>query len=367
MTKTAVILFNLGGPNKKESIKPFLFNFFMDKNIIRLPLPFRYLLAKKISTSRSRGEANDSYKELGFKSPLLENTNAQAEVLEKKLGSDFKVFTCMRYWHPMAKEVVQKVKKYAPKKIILLPLYPQFSTTTTCSSFEAWDQAASQVGIDVPTSGLCCYPLNNGFIKASAENIKTLYQKAQKDGHKNPRILFSAHGLPEKIIKDGDPYQWQCEQAAEKIAHRLSVILNDSEGSHATKPGDSSVASLPQNDNKNIDWQICYQSRVGRLKWIAPSLDEALEKAARDNKAVVVYPHAFTQEHVETLVELDIEYKYMAEKLGIQGYYRAQTVGTHEDFIDGLAELVRQNLDKTGTHAENDNLCPKKFNRCCTA
>ncbi len=363
MTKTAVILFNLGGPDAKESIEPFLFNFFMDKNIVRLPLPFRYLLAKKISTSRSRGEANDSYKELGFKSPLLENTNAQAEALEKKLGGNYKVFTCMRYWHPMAEKVVQDVKKYAPEKIILLPLYPQFSTTTTRSSFEAWDKATSLADLDVPTSGLCCYPLNNGFIKASAENIKTVYSQAQNDGHNNPRILFSAHGLPEKIIRDGDPYQWQCEQAAEKIVAALNVILNDSEGSHATKPGDSSAS--PQNDNKEIDWQICYQSRVGRLKWITPSLDEALEKAAHDNKAVIIYPHAFTQEHVETLVELDIEYKHMAAKLGISGYYRAQTVGTHEDFIDGLAELVRQNLDKEGIHAENDNLCPGNFKQCC--
>ena len=307
MKKTAVVLFNLGGPDSKESIKPFLFNFFMDKNIVRLPLPFRYLLAKKISVNRSKNEANDSYGLLGYKSPLLENSQAQADALEKTLEKNFKVFVSMRYWHPMANEVAQEVKNYGPDKIILLPLYPQFSTTTTRSSFQTWKAAARRAGLDVPTVELCCYPLNEGFVKASAENINTVYQIAQNEGHKNIRILFSAHGLPEKIVRDGDPYQWQCEQAAEKIVEELKFVISNpaqrGEKSQIIK-GDSSAS--PRNDNKGIDWQICYQSRVGRLKWIGPSLDEALEKAAQDKKAVIVYPHAFTQEHVETLVELDI-------------------------------------------------------------
>jgi len=371
MKKTAVILFNLGGPDKKESIAPFLFNFFMDKNIVRLPLPFRYLLAKKISACRSRKEANDSYKELGFKSPLLENTNKQAEALQKKLGESFRVFTCMRYWHPMAEEVVQEVKNYAPEKIVLLPLYPQFSTTTTRSSFQTWDKAATQEGLDVPTSGICCYPLNEGFIKASAENIKSVYMRAQKDGHETPRILFSAHVLPEKIVRSGDPYQWQCEKSAEKIVDHLSVILPP----HPTLPpaggGMSSVGEANAEpytklgEGVKIDWQICYQSRVGRMKWIGPSLDEALGRAAADKKAVVIYPHAFTQEHVETLVELDIEYKAIAEKLGLPGYYRAQTVGTHEGFIDGLVGLIKAHIDRHDISAQgNSILCPDKFKTC---
>ncbi len=339
MKKTAVILFNLGGPDSKESIEPFLFNFFMDKNIVRLPQPFRYMLAKKISSSRSRREANDSYKELGFKSPLLDNTRAQAKALEEKLGESFKVFVCMRYWHPMAGEVAREVKEYGPEKIVLLPLYPQFSTTTTRSSFQAWEIAAQEADLNVQQSALCCYPFNQGFVEASAQNIKAVYESAQKDGHDHPRILFSAHGLPEKIVRDGDPYQWQCEQAAEKIAAATGI--------------------------ESIDWQICYQSRVGRLKWITPSLDEALEKAAHDNKAVIIYPHAFTQEHVETLVELDIEYKHMAEKLGLPGYYRAGTVGAHPSFIEGLAKIVEGHLDQEGTQPEgNTRLCPHSFQEC---
>lgn len=339
MKKTAVVLFNLGGPDSKESIEPFLFNFFMDRNIVRLPLPFRYLLAKKISVSRSKNEANDSYGLLGHKSPLLENSKAQAEALEKTLGKNFKIFVSMRYWHPMADEVVREVKNYAPDKIILLPLYPQFSTTTTRSSFLTWKVAANRAGLNTPTVEICCYPLNDGFIKASAENIKAAYETVQNEGQKNIRILFSAHGLPEKIVRDGDPYQWQCEQAAEKIAQATDI--------------------------ENIDWQICYQSRVGRLKWIGPSLDEALTQAAQDKKTAIVYPHAFTQEHVETLVELDIEYKHKAETLGLPGYYRVPTVGTHPAFIDGLAAIVRNHIDKTGVSPEcGEIICPASFGHC---
>ncbi len=316
MEKVAVVLFNLGGPDSPAAVKPFLFNFFMDKNIIALPLPFRFLLAKLISNRRSKREAGESYKELGGSSPLLANSQEQAKALEKVLGEGFKVFVCMRYWHPMADQIVREVQDWGADQVVLLPLYPQFSTTTTWSSLGAWEKATKKSGLDKPTQKICCYPLNEGYIKASVLRVMEAYEMAVKDGHEAPRVLFSAHGLPEDIIKKGDPYQWQCQQSATKIAGATGV--------------------------KDLDWQICYQSRVGPKKWIGPSLDEALEKAAQDKKAVVIYPHAFTQEHVETLVELDIEYKEMAEELGIDGYYRAGTVGTHPDFIAGLAELVKK-------------------------
>ncbi len=317
MEKIAVVLFNLGGPDSKEAIEPFLFNFFTDPNIIALPYPFRWLLAKFISKKRAKKRAGESYGELGNKSPLLENTIAQAQALEKTLNAadtEFKTFVCMRYWHPMAQQVGRDVAKWGADKIVLLPLYPQFSMTTTGSSLEVWGGAMKSAGLQKPVSTVRSYPLNDGFIKASVDNIRRVYEQAQEDGHKNPRVLFSAHGLPEKIIKGGDPYQQQCEQTAEKIAKELGI--------------------------ENPDWAICYQSRIGPMKWIGPSLDEELKRAAEDKRAVVVYPHAFTQEHVETLVELDIEYKKHAEKLGVPGYYRAPTVGTHPDFIEGLARLV---------------------------
>lgn len=332
MRKTAVILFSLGGPDSREAIAPFLKNFFMDRNIIRAPLPVRFFLSRFIAYRRSRREAGDSYALLGNKSPLLENTLAQGEALQKKLGDNHRVFVCMRYWHPMAAEVAQDVKAWGPDRIVLLPLYPQYSTTTTRSSFQEWDKAVRESGIsEIPSRRVCCYPVDEGFIRASAEKVKTVYETALKETGKNPRILFSAHGLPEKIIQDGDPYQWQCERSAEDIAGAAGL-------------GDA-------------DWQISYQSRVGPLKWIEPSTEEALERAALDKVPVVIYPHAFVCEHVETLVEIEIEYRELAEKLGVPGFYRVPTVDTAQAFIDGLAELVQ-------TPEDRPRICPKTFRRC---
>lgn len=323
MKRKAVILFNLGGPDRAGSIKPFLFNFFMDKNIIRLPLPLRFFIAKRISIRRAKREAGESYGELEGKSPLLENTQAQADALQNRLGDDYRVFVCMRYWHPMADEVAAQVKEYRPDEIILLPLYPQFSTTTTRSSFQSWDKAARTAGLDAPSQKTCCYPFDRGFIKASADHIRALYKPGM-------RLLLSAHGLPQSVIDDGDPYQWQCEQCAEKIVAELGV--------------------------ENLDWQICYQSRVGPMKWTRPSTEEALEKAAADNVPVLIYPHAFVSEHVETLVEIEIEYRELAEKLGVPGFTRVPTVMTHPDFIDGLAGLVK--------NPPGQKICPGSFRRC---
>jgi protoporphyrin/coproporphyrin ferrochelatase len=324
--KTAVVLFNLGGPSKQEDIKPFLYNFFMDKNIIAAPLPVRWMIANWIAFSRGRGAAKDSYALLGYKSPLLENTKAQAHALQAALGGDHKVFTCMRYWHPMAGEVAQQVKEYAPDTIVLLPLYPQFSTTTSFSSFESWHRAAKKAGLSAPAREICCYPLDAGFIKASAGNINAAMQNAPA----NTRLLFSAHGLPKKIIDAGDPYQWQCEQSAAAIAAETGI--------------------------KNLDWQICYQSRVGPLEWIGPSTETALAQAAKDGKGVVIYPHAFVSEHVETLVEIELEYREKAHHLGIPHFIRVETVGIRDAFIKGLAALV------TGSAATR--ICPEKFCKC---
>lgn len=350
-TKVAVVLFNLGGPDAPQAVKPFLMNFFMDKNILPLPIPFRCFLAAMIANKRSKAEARESYDELGGSSPLLANSMQQAKAVEKVLKASasgdvtYKSFICMRYWHPMAPQVVREVRDWGADEVVFLPLYPQFSTTTTWSSLENWDKHAQQAGyMDVKRSMVCCYPFNDGYVKASADHIFETYQQAEKDGYHNPRVLFSAHGLPEDVIKKGDPYQWQCEQSAEKIAAKLQ--------------SDYGLADL--------DWQICYQSRVGPKKWIGPSTEEALEKAAHDQRPVLIYPHAFTQEHVETLVELDVEYKEEADKMGLKGYYRAKTVSTHPDFIQGLADLVVSQRDRGGITADAGKLvCPEKFDKCC--
>lgn len=327
---------NLGGPDQESSIKPFLFNFFMDKNIIGAPKPIRYFIAKWIAFSRGRGAAKTSYAALGGKSPLLENTQAQADALQKFLdtqGLNTKVFVSMRYWHPMSAEVTKAVKDFAPEKIILLPLYPQFSTTTSFSSIQDWQRSADKVNLAVPTEKICCYPFAEGFIHASADLIRDALAKAPA----KTRVLFSAHGLPEKVIEGGDPYQYQCEKTAEKIAYAIGI--------------------------ENLDWQVCYQSRVGPLKWIGPSTEEALDKAAADGVGVVVYPHAFVNEHVETLVEIEEEYREYAEHKGIGYFARVPTVATHPAFIEALAQLVAERL---GGH-KPARICPVTFNRCgCT-
>ncbi|MCB1556687.1 MAG: ferrochelatase [Alphaproteobacteria bacterium] len=331
MTKSAVVLFNLGGPDSEDAIRPFLFNFFMDKNIIGAPQAIRWMLAKYISEKRGRGAARENYGYLNYCSPLLENTRAQAKELQAVLGDGFRVFPCMRYWHPMADEVAQQVKTYAPDNIVLLPLYPQYSTATTKSSFEEWDRAAQAAGLSVPTEKIGCYPVDDGFIQASADHVRSVYEALTVETVKKPRILFSAHGLPESVIKKGDPYQGQCEQTAAAIVARLA------------QPG--------------LDWSLCYQSRVGPKKWIGPSTEEALRRAGQDKVPVLIYPLAFTQEHVETLVEIEIEYRALAETLGVPGFARAPTVGTHPAFIAGLAELVRG--EKKSTPA-----CPESCVKC---
>lgn len=341
--RTAVVLFNLGGPDSREAIKPFLINFFSDPNIIQLPQPFRGLLARVIAGRRSRREAGDSYSELGDKSPLLENTRTQEAALQDALAADpgsVKVFTCMRYWHPMAREVVRDVKAWGAERIVLLPLYPQFSTTTTWSSIGEWQKAVKLEGLQVPTSLVCCYPRDAGFIDASARLVREAYDRASAEAGQPPRVLFSAHGLPEKIIRQGDPYQWQCEEGARLIAKATGI--------------------------DGLDWQICYQSRVGPLKWIGPSTEEALEKAAADGVPVLVYPHAFVSEHVETLVEIEIEYREMAEEMGVVWFGRVPTVMTAPEFISGLARLVRERVNAPGISSDaGGRICPSGAKRCC--
>ncbi|MGE4313728.1 MAG: ferrochelatase [Pseudobdellovibrionaceae bacterium] len=343
--KTAILLFNLGGPDSPENIRPFLKNFFMDKNIIQAPYLVRCLVSYLISKSRSEGAAKTAYAELGGKSPLLENTVAQAKALEdilkNKANGEHKVFVSMRYWHPMAEEVVRHVKAWGADRIVLLPLYPQYSTTTVRSSLEDWEKHAKKAGLgDIPTRSICCWPFLDAFVAASAANIQPVLDEASRNHFGvMPRLLFSAHGLPEKIVAQGDPYQWQCEESARLIAEKLGL--------------------------ENQDWQICYQSRVGPLKWIGPSTEEALEKAAEDRVPVVIYPHAFTQEHVETLVEIGMEYKHLATELGVPGFYKVDTVGTHPDFIEGLAELVSAPFE-AGLIAPpaRKRLCPAEFSQC---
>ena len=343
MTKTAVILFNLGGPDRLDSVKPFLSNLFNDPAIITLPQPFRAMVAFLISTLR-KSKAQAIYKHMGGKSPILELTMQQAEALEKKLpsnnGDEYKVFVCMRHWHPMSDVVVKKVKAYAPDQVILLPLYPQFSTTTTGSSFSDWKASCEKNQFDAPTTSVCCYPTDKGFVAAHAKLIKDMYWKASEHG--KPRVLFSAHGLPEKIISGGDPYQWQVEQSVKAITQVLAI--------------------------DELDYTICYQSRVGRLEWIGPSTEEEIIQAAKEKMPILVVPVAFVSEHSETLVELDIDYRKLAEAHQVPGYYRVPALNNEDFFIEALKDLcLRLPKDSEIKSSANNRLCPNNFIKClCT-
>jgi ferrochelatase len=317
--KVAVVLFNLGGPDRPEAIRPFLLNLFSDPAILRVPFFVRPLLARIIARARVK-PATANYEILGGKSPLLELTQQQAMALEAALPDlDVKCFIAMRYWHPFSQEAAHAVKAWQADHVVLLPLYPQFSTTTTGSSLTAWREAAARVGLAAQTTTLCCYPTEPGYAKATAALVKAAYEQARAalPPEVPLRVLFSAHGLPEVIIKRGDPYQWQVEQT---------------------------VAAVLEAWGDPVDHAICYQSRATPQKWIDPSTEVEIERAARDKAAVLVVPIAFVSEHTETLVELDVEYRDLARELGVPGYFRVPAQNADPGFIEALAGLVRRAL-----------------------
>lgn len=347
--RIAVVLFNLGGPDRLESVEPFLANLFSDPAIIGLPGLLRRPLARLIA--RRRGPiAREIYARLGGASPLLALTREQGMALEAALGRrgrEAKTFIAMRYWHPLSDEAAAEVARWRPDRIVLLPLYPQFSTTTTGSSLTVWSQAAKPAGLapgdEAITPAVCCYPTQPGFIAAMAGLVAAALETARGTagagdaGGGHPRVLFSAHGLPERVIAGGDPYQVQVEATVAAVVEHLGI------------PG--------------LDYAVCYQSRVGPLKWIGPSTEDELARAAADGVgAVIVVPTAFVSEHSETLVELDIEYREVAATLGIGRYIRVPAVGTAPAFIEGLADLVGDALERPPAVAGADG-----FRRCAQA
>ena len=344
MKKTAIILMNLGGPDSLDAVQPFLFNLFNDKAIIRLPRPLRYFIAKLISSRRNE-TAKEIYARMGGRSPILPNTQAQADALETYFADNasdpsqnVRCFVAMRYWHPFTEETAQQAKNYNPDNIVLLPLYPQFSTTTTASSVAVWHKVAKKIGLNTPTKTIGCYPTEDGFIRTVADATRKAYDTAKKYG--TPRILFSAHGLPEKIVASGDPYQAQCEMTTAALVATLNI--------------------------PNLDYTLCYQSRVGPMRWITPSTDTEVDRAGADKIPVVMVPIAFVSEHSETLVELDIEYRHRAETCGVPHYAYVPTVGDNPAFIASLARLVTaaQNDPLPVMAGNSKPLCPQGFSGC---
>ena len=312
---------------------------FNDPAILNLPTFLRYPLAKLISNRRAP-VAKKIYEELGGASPILKLTKEQSDALEKKINQDqeideYKCFIVMRCWHPRAEQVIKEVQFFNPEEVILMPLYPQYSAATSGSSIKEWKDVCKKNQYKVKTSTICCYPTDQNFVKAHTKEIL----KKIKD-LKNFKLIFSAHGLPEKNIKKGDPYQWQVEQSVKKIVEELNI--------------------------ENLDWILSYQSRVGPLKWIGPSTEDIIIKNSKIGKHIVLVPIAFVSEHSETLVELDIEYKELADVNGCKNYTRVPALGTNEDFIKTMSDLII----KKNEYEFNDGLyppkiqCPLEFKKC---
>jgi len=317
--KLAVVLFNLGGPDGLPAVRPFLFNLFKDPAIIRLPFGLRHLVAGLIAWRRAPVAA-EIYRKMGGRSPILPETEAQAKALADRLSevaTEVRVEIAMRYWHPFSSEAAAKLAQWRPDHVVLLPLYPQFSTTTTQSSLKDWKRSAAKAGLSATTREIESYPRDSGWVMAQADLLRAALAEVGEAA--DLRILFSAHGLPKKIVDAGDPYPEQVEQGAKAI-----------------------IASLGRDD---LDWRICYQSRVGPLEWIGPSTEEEIRRAGKDKKGLVVVPIAFVSEHSETLVELDIEYAELAHKAKVPFYRRVAAVGNHPLFIGGLASLVQRALE----------------------
>ena len=336
--RIAVVLFNLGGPDGPEDVRPFLRNLFRDPAIISAPGLIREMLALLISTTRAKS-ARANYAMMGGGSPLLPETKKQAETLETALATTrpdlkFQVFVAMRYWRPFVEAIAGAVQAWRPHEIVLLPLYPQFSTTTTASSLTAWSQAAR----GIPVRMVCCYPQAGEFIRAHADLIERTWRKAGAPS--GVRVLFSAHGLPKRTVERGDPYQWQVEQTVAAVVARLPAEL--------------------------ADHVVCYQSKVGPLEWIGPSTEDEVRRAGADGRGVLLSPIAFVSEHVETLVELDHEYKAVADEVGVPVYLRAPALGLEAAFITALRDLTLSALEgPPGLKPPGgQRLCPAEHGAC---
>ncbi len=335
--RLALIALNLGGPDGPDAVQPFLFNLFNDPAIIALPGIVRTPLAGLISRRRAPG-SRENYAMMGGGSPLLPETQRQTDALERAVrarldpGIEVRTFIAMRYWKPFTEDAAAAAREWGATEALLVPLYPQFSATTTGSSVKAWKQAWQG-----PTRVLCCYPTIKGFARAHAEAIMSAWREGGSPAA--PRVLFSAHGLPQRNVDRGDPYQWQVEQTVAAVRPMLPP---------------------------EWDTVICYQSRVGPLKWIGPATEDEIERAGHEGVGVIVSPIAFVSEHVETLVELDIEYREKADEAKLPFYLRAKALGDQPVWIEALADRVlavvgggREVMSEAG-----GRICPGQFGMC---
>jgi ferrochelatase len=323
MGRVGVLLLNLGGPDEPEDVRPFLFNLFSDPEIIRLP--FSWLqspLAWLISTLRAK-KSQENYRQIGGGSPLRHITEAQAQALQEHLqqqGQDANVYVGMRYWHPFTEEAIARIKRDVVERLVILPLYPQFSISTSGSSFrlleKLWqeDPALRRIEYTVIPS----WYQQPGYLQAMAQLIaQELDQFANPDA---VHIFFSAHGVPVSYVTEaGDPYQQEIEDCTALIMQTL---------------------------NRSNPHTLAYQSRVGPVEWLKPYTEDALQElGAQGVEDLLVVPISFVSEHIETLQEIDIEYRELAEEAGIHNFQRVPALNTHPVFINALGTLVVEALE----------------------
>lgn len=309
--KIGVILLNMGGPDSLDAVQPFLYNLFSDNDIFQIPKLIQKPVAKLISIFRAK-KVRKYYELMGGKSPQKEQTFKQAKALQEKLGDRYKVVVAMRYWHPFTEEALKELLKEDLEKIILLPLYPQFSTTTTGSSFNEFDRVYKKFNLNLPVQKIYSYHNHKLYIEAMVKQIKEHLQNYQEY-----YFLFSAHSLPLKIIKNGDPYQKQTEETVKLI-----------------------MKFFPNNR-----YSLAYQSKVGFVKWLEPMTDEEIVRLKKEGiEKLAIIPVSFVSEHSETLYELDIQYREIAENIGIKEFKRIPTLQNSELFIECLEDLVVNNI-----------------------
>lgn len=323
MNRTGVLLLNLGGPEQLKDVRPFLYNLFSDPEIIRLPIPLlQKPLAWLIATLRAKKSMNN-YKEIGGGSPLRKITEAQAVALREELGKegvDLKIYIGMRYWHPFTEEALEQIKKDGLNRLVILPLYPQFSISTSGSSFrlieDIWKKDPQLRKIQYTL--IPSWYSHSLYLKAMAELIQEELNNFSNPD--NVHIFFSAHGVPVSYVEEsGDPYQKEIEECTKLIMETLQ------------KPN---------------EYTLAYQSRVGPVEWLQPYTDDALEEIAHKGvKEIVVVPISFVSEHIETLQEIDMEYREVAMEAGIETFNRVPALNTHPTFIKSLSSLVQEALE----------------------
>lgn len=328
MTRTnrrvGIVLFQLGGPDTLEAIEPFLYNLFCDPDIIDFPFARigRRPLAKLISTTRSR-KVQHHYASIGGGSPIRPNTERQARALEHELRRqriDAHCFVAMRYWHPFTAEAIAELQAAACDELVLLPLYPQYSSTTTGSSLNEWNRLFRD---DLPVHVADPFYREATYLDAVAEKINEALSRFPCP--ERAEIVFSAHSVPMSVIEKGDPYQRQIEETVRLLMHRGGW-------------------SNPH--------RLCYQSKVGASRWLQPSLHQTLKVLSAENaREVCVVPIAFVSDHVETLGEIDHEARHEAHQLGITQFEMTGGLNDSPKFIQTLTEIVQQALTQEVSEA----------------